>query len=94
MIKWEKGAGDQQEDRCGLPLVGSPKAEAGHAGGTMSPHWSRNASGSPPGELDKVAGERKVRASLLRLQILKNTTQVNQCINALILIIDSTCESV
>ena len=43
--------------------TGGPREDTGHAGGTMSHGWLGNA----PKELDKVAGEGRVWASLLRL---------------------------
>ena len=55
--------------RCSghVPLVSGSQEDPGHAGGTMSLSWPGNTSGSPPEELDKVAGESEVWALLLRL---------------------------
>ena len=50
-----------------LQLVGGLRGDPGHAGGTVSLGWPGIASGSPQKELDKVAGEREVWVSLLRL---------------------------
>jgi len=44
-----------------------PGEDPGHVGETMSLCWPGNASGSPPEELEEVAGDRDVWASLLKL---------------------------
>ncbi|TWW80182.1 hypothetical protein D4764_10G0012120 [Takifugu flavidus] len=53
--------------RCSghIPPVGGPQEDPGHAGETMSLIWEHQ--GIPPDDLEEVAGERKVWASLLRL---------------------------
>ncbi|XP_061622105.1 furin (paired basic amino acid cleaving enzyme) a isoform X2 [Phyllopteryx taeniolatus] len=50
-----------------VPPGGDPGDDPGHAGETTSFGWPGNALGSPPEELDEVAGEREVWTSLLKL---------------------------
>ena len=49
------------------PTGRRPPEDPKHAGGTMSPSWPGNTLGFHLEELDEVAGERDVWASLLRL---------------------------
>ncbi|TWW71525.1 hypothetical protein D4764_16G0000220 [Takifugu flavidus] len=56
--------------RCSghIPPVGGPQEDPGHVGELMSLDWSGNTWGFFPDELEEVAEEREVWASLLRLQ--------------------------
>lgn len=48
-------------------LGGGPRVDPGHTGETTSLGWFGNTSVFPLGEMEKVAGERKVLVTLFRL---------------------------